>query len=133
MATDFGKDTSCTTQLRTGRYVSGPQLVAEACWRRLNTPRGMLRGGEEEANYGFDLAQFVGRTNPKSVAAQLPGRIRSELKKDQRVDSVDVNVVPITDGPETSFTITVVVQTGEGPFTLAILASALTVELLGIT
>ena len=42
--TDFGFDTSCTTALRTGRFSSGPRLVAEACFRRLSTLRGTLRG-----------------------------------------------------------------------------------------
>ncbi len=130
--TDFGRDTSCTTSLRTGRFATGARLVAEADYRRLTTPRGMLRGGEEEANYGLDLSEMIGSVATKSDAASLRGRISSELMKDERHESVDVTVIPTTEGPVMAFDITVDAQTTEGPFTLVLLASAVTVELLGI-
>ncbi len=129
---DFGRDTSCTDSLKSGRFVSGVRLVGEAAYRRLTTPRGMLRGGEEEANYGLDLTSFCGTTNPKATAASLPGRIKAELLKDERIDTVDVDVLVTTIGPETSFTITIKAQTGVGPFSLQLLASSATVELLGL-
>ena len=130
---DFGRDVSCLDSLRTGRFVAGARLVGEACYRRLTTPRGMLRGGEAEQNYGLDLTELCGSTNPKAAAASLPGRIRSELSKDERVESVDVSVLSTTEGPATSFAITIAVQTAAGPFELQMLASAVTVELLGLT
>lgn len=130
---DYGRDVSCTDSIKTGRFVQGTRLVAEAAYRRLSTPRGRLRGGEEEANYGLDLSQFCGSTDPKGTAASLSGRIRSELLKDERIDSVDVDVFYTTDGPGTSFTINIEAQTGAGPFTLKILASTVTVALLGIS
>jgi len=133
MSVDFGRDVSCTDSMKTGRFVTGARMVAEACYRRLVTPRGTLRGGEEEQNYGLDLTELCGSTNPTSAAASLPGRIRSELSKDERVESVDVEVLVTTDGPATTFAITIAVQTGAGPFTLSLLASAVTVELLGLT
>ncbi len=132
MATNFGKDTSCTDSIRTGRYVSGVRLVGEACYRRLITPRGALSGGEDEANYGLDLASLIGASDPKTLGAALPGRIRSELEKDERVESVDVEISTVVEGPATSFTITISVVTAEGPFTLQVAASDVTVELLGI-
>ena len=130
---DFGKDVSCLRVLRTGRLVTGVQLVAEACYRRLTTPRGMLRGGEDEANYGEDLSQLVGSTDAKTAAATLPAKISAELSKDQRVLSVAVDVLTIVDGAETSFEITINVGTAGGPFELQIAVSAVSVELLGIT
>lgn len=130
--TDLGRDVSCTDSLKTGRFATRARLVGEACYRRLTTPRGMLRGGEDEASYGLDLTELVGSANPKSVAASLPGRIASELSKDERVESVDVEVLFTTEGPETSFSIEIRVGTGAGPFTLKLLASAVTIELLGI-
>jgi hypothetical protein len=132
MATDFGRDTSCTTSLKTGRFSSGVRLVAEAAFRRLTTPRGMLRGGEDEANYGLDLTEIVGTTSPKVTAASLPGRIKAELEKDQRIQSVDVKVAIATAGSLASFEIAIAAQTAEGPFSLVLLASSVTVELLGI-
>lgn len=130
---DFGRDTSCTDSLKTGRFATGLRLVAEACYRRLTTPRGMLRGGEDEANYGIDLSALCGSTNPRSDASALPGRIRNELVKDERVDEVDVEVLVVTSGAEVSFNIKVTVTTGAGPFTLNVLASSVSVALLGIT
>lgn len=130
---DFGRDISCTDSMKSGRFSTGPRLVAEACYRRLITPRGMLRGGEEEANYGLDLTALVGSTNPKALEASLPARIRAELLKDERVETVDVEVLVLTAADSTvSFNLTISVVTGAGPFTLQLLASAVTVELLRI-
>jgi phage baseplate assembly protein W len=132
MATSFGKDTSCTTSLRTGRYASGVQLVAEACFRRLITPRGTLRGGENEANYGLDLTAYIGTTNPRSLESKLASLIAAELKKDERVDTVVAEVTATKSGIETTLTIEVTVETGEGPFTLNLAVDGVSTQLLGI-
>jgi len=132
MTANFGRDTSCTSSLKTGRFVTGARLVAEAAYRRLTTPRGMLRGAEEEANYGIDLAELIGNVNPKAAAAALPERIRAELSKDERIDSVAVDVLISVVGPATTFVITVTCGTAAGPFELQLEASDVTVELLGI-
>jgi hypothetical protein len=132
LSSDFGRDVSCTTALRTGRFASKFRLVGEACYRRLTTPRGTLRGGEEEADYGLDLTELVGTTNPTSTAAALPGRISGELLKDERIVKVDTEVTVTRDGAATSFAIEIRVETTEGPFTLALLATDVTVELIGM-
>jgi len=132
--TDYGRDVSCTTSLRSGRTVSGTRLVAEACYRRLTTPRGMLRGGEEEANYGLDLTELVGHSNPARLAASLPSKIRSELTKDERIVDATVTVETVTDGPSTSFIVTIEVETDDAEtFDLVLSVSDVSVELLGIT
>ncbi len=131
MSTDFGRDISCTDTLRTGRFVTGTRLVGEACYRRLTTPRGSLRGGEEEANYGLDLSELVGSVSTKSDLAALPGRIRTELLKDERIEAVNASVLA-TGGKLATFDVTIECQTSAGPFTLTLLASGVTVELLGI-
>lgn len=130
---DFGRDVSCTDSLRTGRFATRARLVGEAAYRRLTTPRGMLRGGEEEASYGLDLTELVGSVATKADAAALPGRIRSELTKDERVARVEVGVDRVSEGPATAFVVTVTAETDEGPFTLQLRASGVSVELLGIT
>ncbi len=131
--TDFGRDISCTTSLRTGRYSTGMRLVAEACYRRLTTPRGMLRGGEEEANYGIDLQDLVGSSvEPATDADRLAGQIKAEVQKDERVDDCTVTVTATSAGPSVSYEITIDAVTGEGPFTLVLAASAVTVEILEI-
>lgn len=133
MTTEFGRDTSCMTELRSGRFVTGPRLVGEAAYRRLTTPRGMLRGGDEEANYGIDLLDMIGSVATKADASALGGRISAELGKDERIELVDTTVVATTDGPSTAFDITVQATTAEGPFTLQVRVSEVTIELLGLS
>lgn len=134
MSTNYGKDVSCTTGLRTGRYASGVRLVGEAAFRRLSTPRGTLRGGPDEENYGFDLSEKVGAASSKITIAALPGQISAELKKDERITEVEATVIASkTDSGADALDITILASTGEGPFTLQILASSLTVELVGLT
>src|SRR4051812_22568498 len=105
MTTDFGTDSSCATSLVTGRMVSGGRLVAEAAFRRLTTPRGMLRGGEEEQNYGLDLLSLIGSTDPANTAASLPAQIAAELVKDPRIISVSSTVGITRNGPATEYEI----------------------------
>lgn len=131
--TDFGVDIGCTTELRPGTRVRGARLVAEACYRRLTTPRGTLRGGEAEANYGFDLMGLVGTVRTKADQAAIPGRVRSELEKDDRIDALEIACDISTDGPAVSFEITIDAETGAGPFHLVIGVSEVTVELLELT
>lgn len=133
MTTDLGRDISCTTSLRSGRFVTGARLVAEAAFRRLTTPRGMLIGDEEEANYGLDLTELIGATSTKAAAAALEGKIFAELTKDERITDCEVEVTRTVDGPATALEIAVTGLTDAGPFTLKLLASEVTIELLGIT
>ena len=131
--TDFGTDTSCTRSLRTGRLVTGARLVGEAAFRRLITPRGTLFGGEDEANYGEDLSRFVGTEQTESDAAALPGIIRTELLKDERIAEVDVQVTRTLRGPLVTYDVMIKATTDEGPFTLKLGVTAVSVELLGLT
>jgi hypothetical protein len=131
--TDLGTDLSCTTSLRTGRYVTGTRLVAEAAFRRLTTPRGTLFWGEDEADYGLDLTELLlGQPNTTALASSLEGRIRNELKKDERIDDVSVAVVTSTLGAATTYDITIDGTTATGTFTLTIGASDVSVDLLGL-
>lgn len=133
MSTNYGREVSCTRTLKTGRYVSGVTVVAEAIYRRLTTPRGMLLGGESEGNYGLDLMSLVGSADTKGSAASLPGRIENECRKDERIETVKATVVRTVDGPSTTYTITIQATTALGPFSLQLLVSAVTVELVGVT
>ena len=133
MSVDYGRDISCTDSLLTGRFATRARLVAQAAYRRLITPRLALRGGEEEQNYGLDLTELVGSSKTKADAAALPGRIRTELMKDERIETCSADVLVTVEGPATVFTITIVAETSEGPFTLTVLSTDVTTELLGIS
>lgn len=132
--TTFGRDTSCANSLRSGRFVTGVRLVAESYYRRLTTPRGLLRGGEEEANYGLDLTALVGQPVSASEAAALPGRVEAELLKDERTLSVTVSILPekTDDGVGVRWLVTVDADTTEGPFTMQMGVTDVTAELIGI-
>lgn len=130
--TNYGRDISCTTSIRSGRFVTGARLVAEAAYRRLTTPRGMLRGGEEEADYGIDLADMVGSATTKADKASLSGRIATELKKDERITDVLVTVDDVSTGPGTEWIIGVEAKTGAGPFSLQVAVKDLDISLIGI-
>lgn len=129
--TAFGRDTSCTDALRSGRFVSGARLVAEAIYRRLITPRGMLRGGEGEADYGLDLMGLIGRTTSAADRAALPGVVAAEVRKDERVDTVDVRVTSTVHGPTTAYDVAISCTTAAGPFELVVRVSDLTIQMVG--
>lgn len=133
MATAFGKDTSCTGSLRPGVVVTGVRLVGEAIFRRLTTPRGMLRGGEQEADYGLDMLELVGASVTPGDIAALPGRVRNEVLKDPRIVSVEVTATTTKVGPATTLTLVISCVTGEGPFDLTVGVDEASVELLGIS
>lgn len=129
----LGVDTYCVDSLRTGRLASELELVAQNAYHRLITPRGMLRGGDEEEDYGLDLASKIGSATPDADAAALPGQIRSELLKDRRIVDVTATVQVERAGPKTSYTIKVHGQTGAGPFDLVLAVSGVTTTLLKIS
>jgi hypothetical protein len=130
---DFGRDLSCTTSILTTRYSTGPRLVAEAIFRRFITPRGSLQGGEDEQNYGLDLANLIGSVSTPSAVASLPGQIEAECIKDERVISATATVTSTTSGPSTAWNIQINGKTGAGPFALVIGVSGVTASLLGIS
>lgn len=131
--TEFGRDISCATEIRTGRYATGVRLVAEAAFRRLTTPRGLLQGGEDEANYGLDLTTLIGTNASPLEAAALPGRIEAELTKDERIDSVDATVSSFDDGPARTWLVNITCQTSDGAFSLQLGVNEVSAELLKLT
>jgi phage baseplate assembly protein W len=135
MATNVGRDVSCTTGLRTGRTVTGARLVAEAIYRRLTTRRGTLRGGRDEANYGINLPDYVGQPDTAIVRASLPGIITSEIVKDARIDASSVRVVvtPTSVGLGRAYSIRITASTLAGPFDLVLSVTEVTTTLVGLT
>lgn len=131
MSFDYGRDVWCTDSLRTGRYATGLRVVAQTALHRLTTPRSALRGGEEEADFGIDLPGMIGSTQTEVDAAALPGRIRTELKKDRRIQDAQSTLTQSTDAAGgITWTIEIRVVTELGTFTLQ--ASAVTVTIVGL-
>lgn len=128
-----GRDTYCLDELRPGRWATGTLLVAQRLYHRLITPRGALLGGEDEANFGVDLAGFVGSTEGSTLDSRLPGVIRNELLKDPAVESVDVRAERTTDAGRTSWTIEIEAVTTEGTVELIVAVSDVSVDLLRVS
>jgi hypothetical protein len=127
--TDYGRDLSCTDTLYSGRTVSGVRLVAEAVYRRLITRKGELF---YDIDYGFHVGDELGATTSPAERAALPGKIANEIRKDERVQSVDVDVTETGDTSALSWSIDVRAFTADGPFALVLAVSGVTVELLEI-
>lgn len=127
---DFGRDTWCRDSLRTGRLASGLELVAQRCYHRVTTPRGSLRGGEDEENFGIDLSAEIGALAGDGNALRLQGAIEGELRKEEVVDTVKATVSETVNGAEVAYDITIEVETAEGPFELVLAASEVSVDLL---
>lgn len=134
MSTGYGLDTWCLDNLSPGRYARGSTLVAQALYHRLITPRGTLRGGDEERAYGFDVSAYCGAVGYPTALAALPGLVRGELLKDDRVSDVTVTASQADDqAGEVAITLSVdVILADESEaFTLTLSVSALTTSILG--
>ena len=134
MTTGYGRDTWCDKALRPGRFAEGAQVVLLALYRRLITPRGMLRGGDEEAVYGFDVSSYIGDVGTETALAALPALIAGELRKDDRVADVLVRTSRAegSDGlVSVGIEVDVVLSESSQNYTLTLEASNTTVELLG--
>lgn len=132
-AVDQGIDTYCLDSLVTGRLATGVQLVAQRCYRRLKTKPGTLVGGEDEANFGLDLAGYVGSTDADTVDATLPAAVQNELLKDPAVDSVDCTASRVVSAGQVSWTLTIAITSTAGNVELIVSVSSVTVQLLGVT
>lgn len=124
MATDFGTDLSCLTDLSpTMSTVSGRRALGEAIARRLQTPRGRLL---KHPNYGFDLASYLNDDLSQADIAAIGAGVEAECSKDERV--IAASVVSTFAGG--SLTIVITITDGTGPFVLVFAVSAASVTLV---
>src|SRR5688572_11853882 len=103
----FGVDTWAMGTRRTGRLARGTDLLAQAIFRRLTTPRGTLRGSPEADIYGLDLSQYVGDVGTTIAVAALPSLISAELSKDDRIAAVTATVAVDTTAGADELTVTI--------------------------
>lgn len=126
------RDTSCLDALQPGRMASGKDLLVQRCYHRLTTPAGTLRGGEDEASFGLDLAGYVGRTEDRQLSSMLPVVVRNELLKDEAVDAVAVTAERTDAGGRVTWVLTLTIDSAVGELDLVLSVSDVTVELLGV-
>ena len=123
---NYGTDLSCVTDLDpSGAEVSGRLLLGQAIARRLITPRGRLI---DDANYGFDLRQFIDDDLGPADIARIQSGIQTECQKDERVLSAIATVVYSAG----TLLVTVQIQDGAGPFNLVLAVSSVTAALLSV-
>lgn len=126
MTVDFGTDLSCTDDLdETMKEISGQDVLAQAIYRRLTTPRGQLI---DDPDYGIDVRSFLSRGVDAGKLREIEGTIRQEVLKDERVANVTAKAT--IDYKTYSITVSLIVTTGDGPFRLVFSITADTVELL---
>jgi phage baseplate assembly protein W len=124
---DLGHDLSCINDLSPDMAeTSGRLVLAQGIARRLSTPRARLL---DDPNYGFDLTQYVNDDLTKADIGRIQAGAQAECLKDERVLAAVVTIIVTAEG---ALVATVVLQDGEGPFTLVLAVSAVTVSLLTV-
>lgn len=127
--TDLGTDLYCISDLDpAGRTVSGPEALAQALARRLQTPRGALAAIGDDPDYGLDLRDYVGEDVGAGIEAEVESAVRAECLKDERVRDVDVTVAV----SGRALTVGVRVASTQGVVRLVLAVSAVTVDLLKV-
>ncbi len=132
----YGVEAYCYDQIFTGRMATGLEVLAQAIFRRLTTPRGTLDDGDEGEVYGIDLNDFVGTVGTDAAVDAIPEVVRAEVLKDDRVERVEVSAA-IVRGTEGLITINLDVDVfpadESDPFALSLAVGEVNVALLGVT
>lgn len=125
-------DTYCIDALKTGRYASGTTLTAQRLYHALTTPRGALRGGEDEGSFGEDLSSIIGN-NSNDAARQIKAKVARAASKDEDILSISTNVIStIESNGSTSFIVTISAESSTGPFEFVLAISDVTIALIGL-
>lgn len=126
MATDYGTDYSTFTDLdETFTPRRGKRVVAERLARWFLTPRGQQ---EFYPDRGFDLRQFLSEGFTDGIAFMICSGMEREAEKDEAVEEATAKIELFDAGERMKVTLDV--TTGEGPFTMTLNVTAVTVELL---
>lgn len=122
--TVLGYDLSCGDDLtELMDEVDELTALAQAARRRLSTPRG---GVIDAPDYGIDLREYLHRGMTAVDIDGIPEVVKQELKKDERFDTVTVEVLEFAGD---TFQILIRCQTKLGPFALTLDVTAAAVAL----
>ena len=110
------------------RRITGNEAIAHAVIRRLVTPRGSLSW---DPHCGFDVRAYLNAPINRQILGFLQGAIKAEALADERVATADVSVS--FNDLTSKLTVTLTLTAGDGPFTLVLAVSALTVSILSLT
>jgi hypothetical protein len=134
LATGYGSDLDCGSDLTSDMGEVdpfSPRALAQALLRRLDCPRGGL---PEDDDYGTDLVSMLNRGSTAADVQNLGSKIRSELAKDDRVDSLVVVVSPFPNGKDITVNVQVTpVDPVIGTFSMTFVATTTEIVLREIS
>jgi hypothetical protein len=120
MTTNFGTDLYSVEDVDETRTVTGVDLVAQdAYWRLRTTPDQGIVVEDSPEGYGYDLEGAIGAADTPEDEAAIPDKIRSELKKDERILTVESTISrTVASNGAVEYDIAIRCETAEGPFEL---------------
>lgn len=124
---NLGSDLSCVSDCSPDMAeVSGRTCYIQAIARRYITPRGRLI---DDKDYGFDLTQYVNDDLAPIDIARIQAGAEAEALKDERTEAVTVNIVLNAAGV---LIIRIELDDGDGPFSLVLSVSEVSVTVLSV-
>lgn len=131
MATDYGTDFDVVEELpsSSAALISGRPNLINALLRRLTTRRGTMRL-YDDPNYGYDLREELNNKGTSAELYRIGVEAAAECEKDERVLSATADVIS---QDLDSIEVEISIVDDVGPFTLVLLATQVTVELLRVT
>lgn len=108
--------------------VSGRLAHAQAIARRFGTQRGSLANIGDSSDYGYDLRELLNDDTGPRAPFEIATNMEREALKDERTLSARATVTLISG----RLSAVLALSDANGPFTLTLVASAVTVELLKV-
>lgn len=128
--TDYGRDLACITDLSPlMAEATGRQVLLEAALRRISTRRGMVI---DALNDGTDVGDLLSADVGPGKLAQIRANIEGELVKDDRIFSATI-VTMFFNAVLGELKVSIRIIDGDGPFTLTVAISAVTIQLLEVS
>lgn len=127
--TIFGDDIACDPEEgipATFEMVSERTALVQAIVRRFQTRRGTL---VDDPDYGLDLTGWVGKRTDQPQLFAWQQALQAEARKDQRVRSARARMITTPSG---GLRFTLTLETAEGPFSLTLEVSEVSVDLLSV-
>lgn len=125
--TDYGRDWSCAVDLLpTFAEVTGAELMAQVCMRRIYTPTGALFSAPLADT--IDVRTYLSTEVDQAKINLIRGACTGAIMADPRV--LSVTVTPTWSPATRTLTLAIAGTGAEGPFALTLAVSSVTVELL---
>lgn len=128
---DYGTDLDWLDDMNpTGAMVSGTTLLGQAVYRRLITPRGSCLDSPDD---GLALEEFLHAPLTDAALAAIPGQVRQEILKDERIAGVDIQASTQLIGRGAGFSLAIRCTPAAGPdFELVVSVSVAATKLLSL-